>query len=514
VVGEDLPLWNAHQGSADEKLVRSRYVQTAGLSEGAVAWHSLFGSPQVLSPATLEVLGYFDTSHTIADLSSEYELEADAGDVLGALRTSHFLVPENYDERSTFVRQGIAHAHEAAIGRGLHSFSFVMAETCNFACRYCMHFKNLAWSSRGARPRVMTPLDGVRYATVLIDFLRSADVAAIELNFGGGEPLLAWPAILAVLEYCSTRRGDVDVSFSINTNAALITPEIAECLAAHRVQVASSLDGPRRANDLVRRTAAGDPTYDAIRNGHRALREVGYPLTGFSVTLDETNWNLVDEGFVEWAGTEGFRDLRVDVDVTTMPSVSLEEVVSRLMRLKTTAAGYGLTLTGFWERPIENMNESPLETSVAFCGAMRGNGLCVNPAGDLYICGYSTTLLGHISRIQECFQSGSSYHRVLKENAPGAQADCTDCSIEGPCGGGCLISREFASKEQNAGLNRRCEFYRRMSKELLVRRAEAFETVLEKERGKEVLRHEETSHLSRRTAVTARPRPEHVPEEE
>jgi radical SAM protein with 4Fe4S-binding SPASM domain len=482
-VGGDLPFKDAHQGSADQQLVRSTYVQTASLSEGVVAWHSLFGSPQVLSPATLELLEYFSTPHTIADLSSEYELEADAGGVLDALRASYFLVPENCDERSMFVRQGIAHAHEAVLGRGLHSFSFVMAETCIFACRYCMHFKNLASSSRSTKPRVMTPLNGVRYAATLIDFLRSVDVAAIELNFGGGEPLLAWPAILAVLEYCSTRRGDLDVSFSINTNAALITPEIAECLAAHRVQVASSLDGPRRANDLVRQTAAGKPTYDAIRTGHRALREAGYPLTGFSVTLDETNLDLVDGGFVEWAGTEGFRDLRVDIDVTTMPSVPLDEVVSRLMGLKTSAAGCGLTLTGFWERPIENMNESPLEATVAFCGAMRGNGLCVNPVGDLYICGYSTTLVGHITRIQECFQPESSYHRVLKENAPGAHADCTGCSIEGPCGGGCLISREFASKKHDAGLHRRCEFYRRMAKELLVRRAEPFESVLKEEKG-------------------------------
>jgi len=47
---------------------------------------------------------------------------------------------------------------------------------------------------------------------------------------------------------------------------------------------------------------------------------------------------------------------------------------------------------------------------------------------------------------------------------------CKGCILEGSCGGGCIITREFAEKQKNteAKINQMCDFYKIMTKEILL----------------------------------------------
>jgi radical SAM protein with 4Fe4S-binding SPASM domain len=117
---------------------------------------------------------------------------------------------------------------------------------------------------------------------------------------------------------------------------------------------------------------------------------------------------------------------------------------------------------------LENLNHSTLESDVAFCGGVRGNSLCVSPNGDIYSCGYSNTRLGQLESIEHFHVNGSVYHDFVKDHLTGSMAMCRDCEIEGQCGGGCNITQEFARATSSTKIDRMCEFYRRMTKLLLL----------------------------------------------
>lgn len=150
-----------------------------------------------------------------------------------------------------------------------------------------------------------------------------------------------------------------------------------------------------------------------------------------------------------------------------MVKIPIEDVVAKLMRIRRYAMKRGIDVPGFWSRPAENLNESTLDSHVAFCGAIRGNSICVSPSEKIYGCGYSTTQLGNLSEVESFHAPGNSYHRFTKDHLTGAMEMCKGCMIEGQCGGGCKITQEFAHTTKNTKFERMCDFYRLMTQEII-----------------------------------------------
>lgn len=302
-----------------------------------------------------------------------------------------------------------------------------------------------------------------------VEMLLKHGKCVAEINFGGGEPLLAWRVIEQVLEYCRTRYGhEFEFRFSINTNASLITPEIAKVLKTYLVQIASSLDGMSEGNNRVRLTKTGKETFSAIMRGFEVLAAAGYPLDGFSLTLTDDNFREINESVIDWAVSRRMKDVRIDIDVIGTVEISLEDIVDKLMRLRHYARARDIEVHGFWSRPYENLGKPTHENHVSFCGAVGGNSMCVSPSGKIYGCGYSTTPLGKLAEVQTFHAPGSAYHCFVRDHFTGAIDMCKGCMIEGQCGGGCKISHEFAQATKNAKIGRMCDFYRRMTKEILL----------------------------------------------
>jgi radical SAM protein with 4Fe4S-binding SPASM domain len=160
------------------------------------------------------------------------------------------------------------------------------------------------------------------------------------------------------------------------------------------------------------------------------------------------------------------KEIRVDIDVIDMVAIPIDLVVSRLSSLRRYAHSRGMDIPGFWSRPFENLNHSTLTEHVAFCGAVRGNSMCVSPSGNIYGCGYSNTQLGSLVQIDMFHMKESNYHRFVRDHLTGTMAMCRGCMIEGQCGGGCNITQEFARATESSKIERMCEFYRGMTREL------------------------------------------------
>lgn len=451
----------------DTAYMKSRFMQVVRDDDSAVIWHSLFGYPKVISVETFKFLESFSEPKTILSQFGD-ELSDEDRETIEELLRCYFLVQEDFNDRAFLQEKMREREAEIVIGSLIDYLELIMSKACNFRCTYCIHFNNLEASNRINTKRHMRFETAKETVDRYLEILRDHRKRTAEINFGGGEPLLAWPVIRQVLEYCRATYGsEFEFRFSINTNASLITPEIAATLKKFRVEIASSLDGLREGNDRVRLTKSGGGTFSKIMRGFETLAQAGYPLDGIAVTITEKNFHELDESVIDWAMARGMKDVRIDIDVVDMVEIPVEEVVAKLMRIRRYAAARGIDVPGFWSRPAENLNESTLESRVAFCGAVRGNSICVDPSGNIYGCGYSTTVLGNLPNIQSFHASGNTYHRFVKDHLTGAIEICRGCMIEGHCSGGCQITQEFALATKTAKIERMCHFYRRMTEELL-----------------------------------------------
>lgn len=462
--------------------VKSPFLQVIRDGDSAVLWHSLFGYPKVVSIETLEFLESFSEPTTIRSQLGDKLTDEDQ-EAIKELLQCYFLVPESFDDRVFLEEKMQEREKEIVSGSLIDYLELIMSEACNFRCTYCIHFNNLETSDRINNPKKFMRFEMAKDAVdQYLKILHRHGKSVAEINFGGGEPLLAWPVIKRVLEYCCTvYSSEFEFRFSINTNASLVTQSVAETLKKYRVEIASSLDGLCEGNDRVRLTKSGGGTFFQIIRGFEALTQAGYPLDGIAVTVTEKNFHEFDESIIDWAVARGMKDVRIDIDVVGMVEIPIESVVKKLMHIRRYAAERGIDVPGFWSRPAENLNESTLESCVAFCGAVRGNSMCVGPSGNIYGCGYSTTRLGSLLEIQSFHAPGTAYHRFMRNHLTGVMDMCKGCMIEGQCGGGCNITQEFARAKKTAKIERMCDFYRHITKEILreqLREATALESAL------------------------------------
>lgn len=454
----------------NEVLVKSRFIQSVMSGDKVVIWHSLFGNPKIVSEETFILLNSLSTPCSLTSILNEYELGGSGKEAVNDLVTNHYLVPQGFDERNFLAEKMRERESSITSGSLIDYLELIMSEACNFRCTYCIHFNNLETSDRINNPKKFMQWGTAKNAVdQFLAILKQHKKTVAEINFGGGEPLLAWPVIEQILEYCISNYGkEFTFRFSINTNASLVTPEVASGLKKYGVEIASSLDGLREGNDKVRLTKAGGGTFESILKGFENLANAGYPLDGIAVTVNEHNFPFLDETIIDWAVERKMVEVRIDIDVIDMIAVSVEDVVKKLMRIRRYAQKKDIDVSGFWSRPAENLNDSTLDTHVAFCGAVRGNSMCFSPSGNIYGCGYSNTQLGSVAHIDSFHAPEGQYHRFVRDHLTGTMEMCKGCMIEGQCGGGCNITQEFARATKTAKIDRMCDFYRQMTKELLL----------------------------------------------
>jgi uncharacterized protein len=448
-----------------DRLTKSAFVQMVEDGGEAVVWHSLFGYPQIFNNEALKFLDTFVNGRPVDDAFTDAELQA-----LNGMKSCFFVVPEGFDERELLAQTMSRREADIDDGTRVEFLELIMSEACNFRCTYCIHFNNLEMSERIDNPhKFMTVENGERAIDAYLNILREHGKRAAVVNFGGGEPLIVWKRIHEIMRYCLATYGqEFDFRFLLNTNASLITPSVAATLRDYSVSVATSLDGTQSGNDSVRLSKSGRGTYDKIVKGFNNLRDAGYPISGFSVTVTEANFNALDESVIDWAIERGMKEVRIDIDVIDMVDVPIPEIVERLMRIKRYASSRGVDVPGFWSRPAENLGFSTLDIVVAFCGGIRGNSMCVSPSGRIYGCGYSNTQLGDMLDVKNFIGPNRVYSNFVKAHQTGLKDMCRGCMIEGQCAGGCYITHEFEQETHSDKLARMCEFYRAMTTEILL----------------------------------------------
>lgn len=119
-----------------------------------------------------------------------------------------------------------------------------LTEDCNLRCRYC-------YEPTKSHDRCMT-LEVAQKA--ITDYMEMQDqFEAIEFDFFGGEPMLAFPLIHEIMDWFHSREWPKKHRFFVGSNGTILTEEMKQCLLHYNcLQVAVSLDGNKTAHDLNR----------------------------------------------------------------------------------------------------------------------------------------------------------------------------------------------------------------------------------------------------------------------
>jgi uncharacterized protein len=143
---------------------------------------------------------------------------------------------------------------------------------CNLACTYCFYLPKAGLYPESSRHRMY---EGTLKR--LISTYLATDQDTYSFGWQGGEPtLMGVEFFRKVVELQSRfgRPGSI-VSNGLQTNATMITDELARLLAEYRFLLGVSLDGPEEIHDSYRKNRKGAGSYQRVIRGIELLNKHG-----------------------------------------------------------------------------------------------------------------------------------------------------------------------------------------------------------------------------------------------
>ena len=158
---------------------------------------------------------------------------------------------------------------------------------CNLACDYCFYRNKAALYPNG--PAVMPR----EVADQMISSYLALPFDSHAITFQGGEPLLAGIGFFKGVADAVRRhsRPNARVHLSIQTNATLMTCDMARFLADEGWLAGVSVDGPEDLHDKHRRATTGECSHAAAMRGIDLLREAGAPFNALCLVTSDSLGN-------------------------------------------------------------------------------------------------------------------------------------------------------------------------------------------------------------------------------
>ena len=138
-------------------------------------------------------------------------------------------------------------------------FILGITEQCNLRCTYCCYSGEYA-SNRSHSSHSMTRED---IDDILQFIIKMSSKRPLRIAFYGGEPLTQYGLIQYAIEQGEKIFGN-QVTFSITTNATLLSKEKVEWLICHKVKLEISIDGTTTFHDRFRVDHAGHGSFSLM----------------------------------------------------------------------------------------------------------------------------------------------------------------------------------------------------------------------------------------------------------
>ncbi len=344
-------------------------------------------------------------------------------------------------------------------GAPIKALCLNVAHDCNLRCKYC--FASQGGYGTGTR------LMGFEEAKGAIDFVveHSGKRRNIEVDFFGGEPMMALKTVKQTVEYARSIEQEKNkrFRFTMTTNGVLLNDENIAYFNQEMKNCVLSLDGRKVVNDAMRIFPNGRGSYDTIVPHFKKLVErrgdQEYYLRG-----TYTRENLDFAADVQAMAEEGFRHISVEpcVGPNDDPFAIREEDLPRCKEEYEKLARYLL------DHPEVNFFHFNVDLSQGPCviKRMRGCGagaeyVAVTPEGDIYPChqfvGKPEFKMGNVlektfdASIADQFANLNIYTRE----------DCKTCWARFYCSGGCSAANLNANGDLKKPAHVGCELQRK-----------------------------------------------------
>ena len=286
----------------------------------------------------------------------------------------------------------------------------------------------------------------IETAKKAIDFVIecSGNRRNIEVDFFGGEPLMAMNTVKATVEYARSleKEHNKNFRFTITTNGVLLSDENIEYINREMSNAVLSIDGRPEVNDRMRKTVVGSGSYEVILPKFQKLvagrGEKDYYLRG---TFTRHNLDFASD--VIHIAAQGFRHVSVEpvVGSSDCGYAFQEDDLPKILE------EYERLAAELLKRDDVNFFHFNVDLSQGPCviKRMRGCGagceyVAITPEGDIYPChqfvGNEEYKLGNL-------YSGT-FDMELSRRFAGlniyTRPDCKDCWAKFYCSGGCSAS--------------------------------------------------------------------------
>ena len=317
-----------------------------------------------------------------------------------------------------------------------------VAHDCNLACRYCFAEEG----EYHGRRALMSFETGKKALDLLI--ASSGARKNLEVDFFGGEPLLNWETVKALVAYGR----EVEAShnkkfrFTLTTNGVGLNDEIMEFCNKEMGNVVLSIDGRKEVHDKMRPFRSGKGSYDLIVPKFQKFAELR-GQTNYYVRGTFTHYNPDFAADVLHLADLGFKQISVE-PVVASPDQDYairEEDLPRSMEqydilaqeiIKRHKEGRGFN---FFHFMIDLSGGPCVYKRLSGCGSGTEY-LAVTPWGDLYPChqfvGEEKFLLGNVDEGIRQKEMVSRFGSCNVYKKP----ECRDCFARFYCSGGCAAN--------------------------------------------------------------------------
>lgn len=162
------------------------------------------------------------------------------------------------------------HRKTPAAKRRITDLTLNIVNNCNLRCRYCWNEAG-AYGSQSQKDTKMA--FGVAKDAIDLLMKESGGTKDLVVDFYGGEPLINFDLIKEVIEYCRAvkDRKKINFRFLLATNGTLLDRQKGMYLIKNGVDVAVSLDGPRKVQDAQRPFSGGKGSFDRVKKNLYSL---------------------------------------------------------------------------------------------------------------------------------------------------------------------------------------------------------------------------------------------------
>jgi uncharacterized protein len=339
---------------------------------------------------------------------------------------------------------------------------------CNLACTYCYEYSADKISKTDGKPKYMSAAVAESSIDMLIK--EAGDRPSVHVTFFGGETLLNFLMLRSAVDYAKRKCAEAGkhVEFSLTTNATLLTEQVVDFLAEHRVGVTVSIDGDRELNDRMRIFSDGRGSYEVIVPRIKMLLERHKTNSiGARVTLSSgvSHVRRIYEHLTKEVGFYAVGFSPATASPERLYSIGESKMGNVLEGFEDLAWEYRDAALAGRHHGFTNVNDTLKELhsgiSKAYpCGAGLGL-LGVGTAGDISLCHrFVDSDVGKMGHVQKGGVDQGARDEFLTTHHIGARYDCSTCWARPVCAGGCYHEAFVHYGDMSAATLHYCDWIR------------------------------------------------------